>query len=274
MVPLRVDLPFTDENKTVRLVPTSCQHFGSRRFHQRRFKQFLTEQMTIPQSYLILMGDIFDAIIPADGKRYDPRDIEPKYLLADQGQVLNMALNDAESVLRPYKDQIIGVMMGNHEYEFDRRYGLNLTQMLCERLNVRNLGMSFLMWLQLQRSDGQGGQGRSVKIYGHHGYGGNAKTSGGSITKYERSFMDYNADIMLFGHDHKTWKYQRPRIDINSRGKIVDSPLTVVCCGTFKRSLSDNEVPTWEEKMGFGPQMLKGQTIEITVKTHGWVEIE
>lgn len=272
MVPLRLDLPYTDENKTVRLVPTSCQHFGSKRFHKRRFRQFLIEQMAIPQTYLILMGDIFDAIIPADGKRFDPTDVDPGYL-ADPNNIMGQALNDVEKELSPYKDKIIGILMGNHEYEYNRRYSLNLTEMICNRLGVRNLGMSFLMWLQLQRN-GDSGRGRSIKIYGHHGYGGNARTSGGSITKYERAFMDYNADILLFGHDHKTWKYQRPRLDINSRGNIVDNPLTIVCCGTFKRSLSDGVIPTWEEKMGFGPQMLKGQAIEITAVSHGWVRVE
>lgn len=272
MVTLRIDIPYTDANPTVRLVPTSCQHYGSKRFHKRRFKNFLAEQAAIPQTHFILMGDVFDAIIPADGKRFDPVDLDPRYL-SEPGNTINFAIRDVAADLEPYKDKILGILMGNHEYEYNRRYGFNLTDVLCERLGVRNLGMSFFAWLQL-RCNGENGRGRSVRLYGHHGYGGNSKTSGGSITKYERSFMDYNADILVFGHDHKTWKYQRPRLSVNSKGNLVDSPLTIVCCGTFKRSLSDDALPTWEEKMGFGPQMLKGQTIAITVDSHAWVKIE
>ncbi len=273
MKSLRVDLPYTDENKTIRIVPTSCQHFGSKRFHKRRFVDFLSEQMAVPQSYLILMGDVFDTIIPADNKRYDPSDIEPKYLVAKPGQIINLALNEVTSVLYPYKDNIVGILTGNHEWEYMRRYGLNITQMLCDRLGCRNLGMSFLMWLQMRRN-GENGKGRSLVVYGHHGYGGGSRTAGGGVTKYEKQIKAFDADLYLFGHDHDTWKMQIPRVGVNKQGNVTDKPVTIVCCGTFKRSLSDDEIPTWEEKMGFGPKMLKGQVVELTARTKGWIKIE
>ena len=273
MITCRTDLPYTDTNKTIRLVFTSCQHFGSRGFHRNRFRQFLSEEMNHPQTYLILMGDIFDAIIPSDGKRFDPAEIDPKYLQDNPSMMLNHAINDCISEIMPYKDQLLGIVTGNHEYQYLRRYGINLTQLMCDKFECRNLGMSFLMKVLLKNKH-KAGKVRSFVIYGHHGFGGGSRTEGGGLTKYERTIKQYDADVYCFGHDHDTWSKKIPRLGINVNGGIVDKSLTMLCCGTFKKSLSDNEIPTWEESKGFGPKNLGGRVITVTVKSNSWLDIE
>jgi hypothetical protein len=219
------------------------------------------------------MGDTFDALIPADGKRFDPAEIDPKYLQKNPSMMLNHALNDCESELAPYKHQILGMLMGNHEYQYLKRYSINLTQLICDRLECKNLGMSFLMKVLLKRN-GLSERVRSFTIYGHHGFGGVSRTEGGGLTKYERVIKQFDADIYCFGHDHDTYRKTIPRLGVNTNGNVVDKTLTLLCCGTFKRSLSDNEIPTWEETKGFGPKNLGGMVVEVTIKTNSWLDIK
>ena len=273
MVGCKIELPYTDENKTVRIIFSSCQHFGSSQFSRRHFLNFIREELAKPQSYLILMGDTFDAVVNADFKRFTVSCIDPKYLLKGPDQFINLALIDAADMLEPYKDKIIGGMMGNHEYEFLKRYNINLTAMFCERLGIRNLGMCFLMRLLLKR-DGANNRVRSVKIFAHHGYGGSGRTAGARMTKYEKEIKKFPADIYAFGHDHESETKKMARLDVNSKGRIYDRPYMLVVVGSFKKSLSDNEIPTWEETRLLGPNILNGAIVELTVDSDNWVKLQ
>jgi UDP-2,3-diacylglucosamine pyrophosphatase LpxH len=271
MIYTKCVLPYSDDNKTIKIVFTSCQHYGSNNFSRRRFKNFLSDNLQDQNSYLILLGDIFDAIVASDKKRYDYNLIDHTYLNKNE-RPINLALKDCISDLLPYKDRILGCCSGNHEWQFSKRYDFDITQLLCESLNCKNLGMSFLMKLILRRN-GNKERTRSVNIYGHHGYGGSS-TIGGSITKYERKSREFDADIYCFGHDHKSWDIKLPRVGINNNGKPYDRSVLILCCGTFKKSLSNDENTTWEESRGFSPSILGGKVVEITAISNGNVRIE
>jgi len=183
---LKYIVPYTDENKSVRIIFSSCQHYGSKQFSRRRFKNFLSEQLSFPQSYLILFGDTFDAIVSSDRKRYDSFEVDPRYHDKNE-RPLNLALKDCIEDITPYKERLIGCVLGNHEWQLAKRNDFSMTQMLCDSLGCINLGMSFLMKLILRRN-GETNRVRSVDIYGHHGYGGGGQTSGSSLTKYEKKY--------------------------------------------------------------------------------------
>lgn len=266
---LKYNIPYSNQNKNIRLIFTGCQHYGSHQFARKHFKRFLEQEM-IENTYLILFGDIFDAIVASDIKRYDPVEIaDPKEVL--RSRQLNTALKNCEDDLSPYSNNILGIMQGNHEYQFAKRHNLCLTQLLCDKLGCENLGMSFLMRLLLRRNNLD--RVRSVVLYGHHGYGASS-TFGSSINKYYKKIQEFDADVFVFAHDHKSWNVKIPRVGINSVGKIYDKSILMLCAGTFKKALSDDHIPTWEELKGFGPNLLGGKIIEIVPNDKSGVNIE
>ena len=263
MIYLKKYIPYSDENKRIRLIFVGCQHYGSKQFSRNNFKKFLSEYLIDDQSYLFILGDLFDAIVSADLKRYNPEEIDKNKLINDN---IQEAIEDLES----YKSSILGICIGNHEYQYLRRYNLSLTQLVCERLNVQNLGISFLYRLFLRRNDID--RVRSIIIYGHHGYGGGSSFSA-SISKYMKKIEQFDADIYAFSHDHKSWHLKVPRIGINSAGKMCDKSIHLLCCGSFKENLLPDSI-SWEEIKGFGPILLGGKVIDIIPNRNSGVIIK
>jgi len=62
-------------------------------------------------------------------------------------------------------------------------------------------------------------------------------------------------------------------LDVTLTGKPLSRDYLMVNTGTFKRGLSAGPIPTFEERMGFGPQKLGGRVIEIEVDTKKWVNL-
>ena len=260
MVYTRRTIPYT-YGDSIRLVLLADPHIGCPGFARRHFRAFLKEELAPPNSYLLLMGDIFDAIVPADSKRFQPSIIDQKHLAEGPDMALTLALRDCIEELEPYKSQILGIMMGNHEWQFMRRYSINLTDILCNRLEAENLGISCLMRLVFREEEGRG---RSIVIYAHHGFGGASRTEGGSLTKYERNIKSYKADIYLYGHDHETWDKDICCLGIDQNGNMQHRDILMACCGSFKKTISDGPMPTWEEVRGFSPKRIGGMVIALS----------
>lgn len=264
--------------KAARLVLFSDTHDGSAFFARKTFRQFLRDNMEdAPDSYLMGLGDQLDCIVPADIKRFQLSIIDPKFLVSPHpDEVLDAQAKDFVELLDPYKDRLIGLAEGNHEEQIRRRYGTNIHRRICNELGCENLGRSFLMVLRLRT--GTVGP-RSIRIYGHHGHGGGSRTAGGNLTKYAYFLSSYDADIYLAGHSHDLWVKKIARIGINENGKMQHKNMVLANTGTFAKTLSDTDVPSWEETKGFPPRLLGGLVLELTPEPsgmgrNGWIEVK
>ncbi len=245
----------------IKIKPFGDLHVGSPEFDKASFTEFFSD--IDDKTYLIGTGDLLDAIITND-KRYKKGtdDCETETIIDEQ-------VNRLYDLLLPYKDKIIALGIGNHEETIVKTCGTNPIKRLCEKLKCDYLGMKWMIRLNLRT---RSGRGRSIVIYGHHGYGGSSRTEGGNLTKFSKDLIYEEADIYIFGHVHeKIYKIIPHGYHGGSKYLVKDRILMIG--GSFKRNFSLNETTTWEEKMGFPPRALGGFTIRIKPNV-SWVKMK
>jgi len=217
------------------------------------------------------MGDVFDALVVSDSKRFRLSNIDSNYFNCDNpDRFLDMQIDDAVELFTPYTSQLLGIMRGNHEDQILKRYNTDMTWQLCDRLGNKDLdlGYSALLYLRLKYNSPNPStkpSGRAIRMFLHHGYGGGSRTEGGAITTYSRFITYYDADIYLVGHSHQQWSKKIARVGINRKGDWEDRTVILANTGTFKKSLTEGVAPTWEETMGFNPRLLGGTVVEVKI---------
>ena len=254
----------TSESNHIRLVIISDLHVGHLSSSEKHLKAFLRENMDQPNTWLLGLGDHMECVVPADVKRYQLSQVVSNS--DDPDAVLDYQTSTLTTLLRPYQDRIIGLSMGNHELAIVKRYGHNPHRRVCDDLGCDDLGYSFLMRLIIRPpalSNGTRAHANSMVIYGCHGWGGASRTAGGNVTKYSRALETYLADLYVFGHSHDMFTREIPRLMVDQRGKVKHRPAMVVNVGTFKKTMSDLAIPTWEESKGFPPRSLGGVVVKI-----------
>ena len=117
-----------------------------------------------------------------------------------------------------------------------------------------------------------GGAGRSVIIRQHHGWGGGSRTRGANITKYERDIGKWDADIFLYGHVHQKQFDRVPRLGMRGL-KLIARHQLMVLCGSYLKTYSETEDPTYAEIKGFPPVEIGGVTIKIKPDSNRWVHL-
>ena len=256
---------YTNKIPKVYLACFSDPHVGEVGFARRHFKAWLKRQSERPNCWFINLGDNIEAIGPRD-KRFTIGHIDPRYrLAANPAAIINMQILDFCEMMEPYTHRILGLGRGNHEMKYLETTGVDPHAIICNRLFVPDLGYSFLMALIIRNADGKGNNGKLLRLYGHHGWGGGTRTLGGDKTKVAGKLGEYGADIYMFGHSHQSWDEPKPRITVTPTGQVQVKQMLLINTGTFKKSLSSGPIPTWGEQMGFPPQDLGGRVIEVEI---------
>ena len=223
------------------LKPMFDVHLGSPSCDLHAFKAYLA-QHDDEATYLIGGGDLMDAVIVSDSKRYR------KSADASGGDaILDEQVDIAHSLLWPYRERILGLGAGNHEDSILQHCSTDLVQRLCKRLEVPFLGYSGLYRLQFRRSDGGG---RTVVIRYHHGWA-SGRTPGGQLTSNVKDVLNWDADVYLYGHGHALHTYTIPRLGLQGKN-LVSRDLVICLCGTFLKTYILGST-SYSEKKGYPP---------------------
>lgn len=253
----RIDYKYGD---IIKIKPIFDVHYGHNLCDLNAFKKYLED--SDDKTWFIGGGDFLDSIIV----------IDPRYRKSIDAfggeEIIDEQVNGMVEILKPYKERILGLGIGNHEDTILRKYSTNPVKRMCAQLDVPYLGYSFFYKVVLNE---KGSRIRTVIIRGHHGYGGGSRTQGADLTKFSRDVGYYDADIFLYGHVHRLQFDEVPRLSI-SGNKLISRPKTMIICGTFKKSLSMDNTVTWEETMGFPPTRIGGATINLR-PTNSWVDV-
>lgn len=178
-------------------------HWGANNFDYKLFGKMI-EIARAENARVFINGDIFDAILPGDKKRWSPS-VFPVSVDAYINEIMDKATED----FLPLADYIDWVGYGNHEESIIKYHGFDMLQELVRRLNaVRAMdlppivrgGYSGFIDLAFTRP-GATGQTK-VTVYHNHGTGGGAPMTKGMLT-LSRAAMDVFADVYWFGHIHK-----------------------------------------------------------------------
>lgn len=151
---------------------------------------------------ILVNGDVFDAILHSDKKRYSPDCIHPR--LQGKRDVLNHAIEWAVEILSPFSDLIDVIGIGNHETSLEKHHSIDPVRVLVydiarkltkpHRDHVIHYGgykgfvdyrIGGLRWV----------------LYYYHGRGGGRSNSTSDFEK--EALMVENVGAIWLGHKHQ-----------------------------------------------------------------------
>lgn len=247
-----------------RIKPWYDWHYGNKACDLNALRKYLADGADDPNCYAVGGGDLADSIVVPDyryRKGMDGTETEA---------VIDEQIEGLYPLMEPYKGRILGFGVGNHEDTILKKCGTHLSRRLAKRFKTASLGYQWVVLLSF-KNDKRGGRSKQLVLFGHHGWGGSNRTEGGSITKYARHALHFEAHIYIYGHDHKLDSNTVNFMGVRD-GEYRPKDKHIFFPGTFKRTFSATDEPTWEETMGFNPVTLKGMDICIQ-PTEDWFKI-
>lgn len=177
--------------------------------HDRRLFEHDMDAAALRGDCIVLMGDVFDGILPGDRKRYNATHH------MDTDAKLNRITQKAFKRLEKWADYIDLVLVGNHETAVIKHHNYDPVSMLIAMLNqvksfgsfssglIHHGGYSTFLGIQFVRETEDSGRTGSVsqKIYLHHGGGGGAPVTKGMIDA-ARIKVGNVFDVGVIGHKH------------------------------------------------------------------------
>lgn len=235
---------------TIKICPLSDIHYGHKLCDTTALKKFISDN---PDALYVGLGDMLDSIVCTD-KRYS------KAMDWTSGEgIIDEQVENLYAILKPIAGQIIGLGEGNHERVYTDRTNSNPTRRLAQMLNVPYLGYTWIVRLVLHEDNTRI---RTVLVYGHHGWGGGTRTMGGDLTKYSKIMSYYDCDVFLFGHTHNLQTHRIERLALTGN-KLIAKPKHLAITGTWMKTISPDEIPSWAETKGFAPARIGCPTISI-----------
>lgn len=215
---------------------------------------------------ILVNGDLFDAILPGDRKRYTPTALHPR--LQNRADILNESLNWAFEILEPYKHRIGFLGVGNHDTALEKHHSVDLVSVLCDKLNVPYGG-----YCGYYRQSWTFGKRRyhTMLMRYHHGAGGSSPVTKG-IIEFQRmaAWIDGNTDIVWLGHKHNRMVDDSvTREHVNKGGRLIYKPVLNVMTASYMRAyVQQKETPrraSYAADRNLAPQVMGGVMLTVTI---------
>lgn len=214
-------------------------HFDSPDCDKISFKKHLDYCLNDGR-YILIGGDLFDAILLKDQKR------SVNHLVEHTDNQLNVKLEETAHFLEPYKNQILFIGRGNHEESILKYNGFDLLQMLTTLLNAGNKNhqiqygnyMNFIRlgWIKGSRDASH----LHYDILQHHGAGANAPVTKGAID-FNRILHGANVDLVWVGHKHNaSILASDPIMYISSTGEVKMKNRQAIMTPSYQKAKSED----------------------------------
>jgi len=189
-------------------------------------------------------GDVFDAM---QGK-HDPRRDYDSLRGEHKGRdYLDRLVNTGVEFFAPYTDVLVKFMLGNHETGVLKNANTNLLKRLAARLERKGdtsvYATEMETWTLFRFEHAGGGNVRTLKMYSHHGSGGSADVTKGTIQANRRAASVRDADIISSGHIHRSWELPIKQKHLKRSGEQVYRKQLHVQLPGYKRE--------WKNKSGY-----------------------
>lgn len=254
----RIETPLHERSY---LLACSDVHLGAASCDLRQLRADLDEARA-RGARIVIIGDLFDLILPKDHKRFSPGAIVSG--LRDRDDQINAAVEYGLEILTPYADLIDMISLGNHELACIRFHSVDPVRLLLERLNslpgVSIAHGGYCGYLQyITGTD----KHRSYTVLYHHGRGGESAVTKGMID-INRTRANWLYHLFLFGHKHHQFADKEPTLHLSSKGKLEAWESLAVQCGGYRKTYAvttdagEDSVVTFEEMVGMKPKPLGG----------------
>ena len=232
-VPIIVNLP--EHLKKIRTYCTSDIHNGSADFDEKRWKRF-EELLQQPHAYVIFAGDQCEY-----ATKQSKSDIYSQVLSPRQQKDWWI------EHLEPYKDKVICMVDGNHEYNRASKeaddfplYDISLA------LGIQDRYRSEGAIVDIGVGDGGHGRGKQVRYVGRVQH--KAKNNVNFCTAHDYEGIDF----FVSGHTHKPMDKAIAKLVYDTKNKtIIHKNVENVVCGSFLNFAS------YVEREGHGPTSTK-----------------
>lgn len=170
---------------------------------------------------ILINGDIFDAIMPGDRKRYRANNLHPRMFQAGD-DMIGESIRWAIEILQPYKDNILMIGDGNHDDAVARYHHIEPVKHLVIALNgpgaakIKYGGYHGFIHIKMPVSEVTGKpRWAHYVIHYHHGAGGAAPVTKGAITFSRASMWLEGVDAIWRGHTHHRQAGRDSKISFN-----------------------------------------------------------
>lgn len=162
-----------------------------------------------PNHRILLMGDLVDC-----GTKGSIGASSYEQTLNPNGQ-----LNKIKSLFKPFRDQIDGVVMGNHEYRIMKDSGVDILEQFCDHLDIPYLLYSGVVTYSI----GKMGCERAYNFNMIHGTAGGGVAN--ALMKCKAMSNKVTADVYLMGHCHYNAHTCRIMKYVDSRNEKITEGL-------------------------------------------------
>lgn len=254
------EIPFENYGDEITISPWGDVHKFSSMCHDRKWREYLDWAKSVKNIYFLGMGDYMDLMSGSEREAFNSiiykLHDETKYTMDDVAEERIRVFGDELDFM---KDKIIGLIEGNHFYQFPTN--ITSTQKLCERLRCRYLGANaFIRLVFIHTKDLN--RKHYLDIWAHHGLGA-SRLLGGSINRVQQMESIAQADIYLMGHDHKKSVGMMSRLWLHGRKpKLLNKKIIFARTGSFLKAY-DPDKSSYIVKRQYRPADLG--TVSITV---------
>ena len=247
------------------ITPLSDVHIESSAFDLEAFTTTMKARAKLPNHRVIMLGDVMDLVVPRDLKRWRPSAQDSS--LAGCDDWVNQSIELAVERIEATGVNVDVVAPGNHEDEFTKRHGVDVTSILAHRLGAVRGGYSGVVRYRLTTAGVHHTQLLTL-AYHHGAWGGRLVKGFGGARDWFRAWDGWH--FALYGHNHQTVVNSESKFRVSRTGELVEYPVYYVCCGTWVESYSpDAKTTHYAERAGHMPTIRKTPLLRARMVNHG-----
>ena len=222
--------PTKSRNYELFLYPIGDIHMGASNCAEDKLKHLVAKIASKPNAYWFGGGDLLDAVVFNDSKRFDPS-ILPDWMLEHQGaekirknleDMLDAQFNRFCHVMEPIRGRCLGMLEGNHEYAIMKHHNRNIMSDLALHFSCPDLTDCAFVRFKFRRSNFHTDTVRGFLTHGHGG----GRTSGAEPNILYRLAADKECEFVLKGHSHTFCIHPPiPVLSIPSNGEMPKDPV-------------------------------------------------
>lgn len=181
-----------EEFDELQILPLADLHLGDIHSDFKKIQEWIDYIQNTPNCYTILNGDLMDTAIKTSIGDIYGASLQPM-----------AQLEQCVKLFGGISHKCLAVLPGNHEARIYKNDGLDMTQIMCNQLQIgdRYSPTSALLFVRFGQSHEEHPRKACFTIYCVHGAGG-GRQEGGKINRLMQLSSIVDADIFVHSHTH------------------------------------------------------------------------
>jgi len=220
-------------------------HYDSPYNQTKLLKKHL-DQAKQSGAIIFIFGDWFDIMGTHGDPRSKANEISSRYLSRDFSY-LDMVIEDSADFLRPYAKNIALIGDGNHETKIKQKHDTDPLKRLINLLEeenpaIQHAGYSGFLELNEILQTGNSSVNSLSTIHFHHGFGGSAPRSKGTLNVDLEAMQYPGVDFLVRGHIHQKWLMESSvQITVTKAGSIKKRGVTYIQLSSYLDSYDQGQ---------------------------------